>query len=406
MLKEHKSSVQPQESTMEEQRTSKKTVRWLLMAIFISTGAIAILAACSPVDEEPVQAGAVVATCPECEELICPEPVRYEDAWATSAHANAEAEAFNHWNDEDPQEIPIECAKCHSRPGFIDFLGVDGTVANQVDKPATTGTTITCFVCHNEVIDDLTSAEFPSGVKVRMLGPEVRCIQCHQGRASTKTVDDAIAEFDLVEPDVSSVELVFINSHSTSAATPFGAEVQGAYQYSDKNYNGQFKRGDDFFTCIRCHDQHSLEIKLDFCKECHTIDGTDVRDIRVDTTDFDGDGDITEGIAYEISTIHDALYETIQSYAVQVVGTPIVYDIATFPYFFIDINSNGRLDAGENLPENSYNAWTPRLLRAAYNYNYVTHDPGAFAHNSDYVLQVLYDSLADLGGDVTGMARP
>jgi hypothetical protein len=283
---------------------------------------------------------------------------------------------------------------------------VDGTTANQVDNPAITGTTISCFVCHNEAIDDIASVEFPSGAKVHMLGPEVRCVLCHQGRASTKTVNEAITELELLEPDVISTDLVFINSHSTSGATPFGADVQGAYQYADKNYSGQFKRGEEFFTCIKCHDQHSLQIKLDTCRECHTIDGTETRDIRVDTTDFDGDGDITEGIAYEITTIHDALYKAIQSYSVQVVGTPIVYDLTTYPYFFIDSNGNGNLDAEENLLENSYNAWTPRLLRAAYNYNYVTHDPGAYAHNSDYILQVLYDSLEDLDGDVSGMVRP
>ena len=394
---------------MEEQRTSKKLDRWLIIAIFIFTGLIALLTACSSIEGESVQSSAVVpvaAPCPECEEFICPEPVRYEDVWAESPHADSEAEAFIHWNDTEPQEIPTECAKCHSRPGFIDFLGVDGTTANQVDSPAMTGTTITCFVCHNEVIDDITSVEFPSGAKVRMLGPEVRCVLCHQGRASTRTVDDALIELELFEPDVPTAELNFINSHSTSAATPFGSEVQGAYQYAGKTYSGLFKRGDDFFACTRCHNQHSLEINSDSCAECHTLDGTEPRDIRVDTTDYDGDGNNVEGIAYEISSMHDALYDAIRSYANQVSGTPIVYDITTYPYFFIDTNGNGVLDAEENLSENSYNAWTPRLLKAAYNYNYVTHDPGAFAHNSDYILQVLYDSLADLGGDVTGMARP
>ena len=387
---------------MEEQRTSKKPKQWLVIAIF--TGAIAILTACSPAVSDSVQA--VAATCPECEELICPEPVRYEDIWAASAHADAKAEAFTHWNEDNPQEIPTDCAKCHSKPGFIDFLGVDGTQVNQVDNPATTGTTITCWVCHNEATDDLDSAEFPSGAKVRLLGPEARCIQCHQGRASTATVDNAIAELNLIEPDVPSEELSFINSHSTSAATSFGSEVQGAYQYSGKTYKGRFNRGEEFFTCLRCHNQHSLELKFETCGECHTIAGTEARDIRVDTTDFDGDGDIAEGIAYEISTIHDALYVTIQAYAVQVVGTPIAYDIDTHPYFFIDNNNNGEVDLEENISENEYNAWTPRLLRATYNYNYVTHDLGAFAHNSDYVLQVLYDSVADLGGDITGMTRP
>ena len=42
----------------------------------------------------------------------------------------------------------------------------------------------------------------------------------------------------------------------------------------------------------------------------------------------------------------------------------------------------------------------------AYNFQYAMKDPGAFAHNPKYVLQILYDSLADLGGDVEGRIRP
>jgi hypothetical protein len=36
-------------------------------------------------------------------------------------------------------------------------------------------------------------------------------------------------------------------------------------------------------------------------------------------------------------------------------------------------------------------------VRAAYNYHYVHEDPGAYTHNARYVLQLLYDSLDDLG---------
>ncbi|MFH1884676.1 MAG: hypothetical protein ABIL62_18415 [Planctomycetota bacterium] len=46
------------------------------------------------------------------------------------------------------------------------------------------------------------------------------------------------------------------------------------------------------------------------------------------------------------------------------------------------------------------------MNRAYYNYIYVVKDPGAFAHNGKYVIQVLYDSLADLGADMTGKVRP
>jgi len=389
---------------MEAKITSKIRTKWLFIALFI--GVFIALTACGPLPIDNAISVAPALSCPECEQLVCPEPVRYEDLWAKSKHADAEAEAFTHWNETSPQEIPVECAKCHSRPGFIDFLGVDGTQPNQVDKPAVTGTTISCFVCHNEATDDLSSADFPSGVRVRMLGDEARCIQCHQGRASTVTVDNAITALNLEGLDTPSTELSFINSHSTSAATLFGSEVQGAYQYPGNQYVGRFYRGKEFFTCITCHNQHSLKLKIEICGDCHTFASNDPKDIRVDTTDFDGDGNSSEGIAYEISTIHEALYDAIKTYAMDVIGVPIAYDINTHPYFFIDTNRNGEIDNQENNSNNAYNAWSPRLLRAAYNYNYVNHDRGAYTHNSDYVLQVLYDSLADLGGDMTGMARP
>ena len=49
-------------------------------------------------------------------------------------------------------------------------------------------------------------------------------------------------------------------------------------------------------------------------------------------------------------------------------------------------------------------------LRAAYNYQYATKDLGAFAHNGKYLIQVLYDTLADIGQqvsvDMSGMTRP
>jgi hypothetical protein len=88
------------------------------------------------------------------------------------------------------------------------------------------------------------------------------------------------------------------------------------------------------------------------------------------------------------------------------VGVPIVFNPDTHPYFFTDTNDNGLADPEEINSENKYINWTPRLLRAAYNYNYVSHDTGAFAHNSIYILQILYDSLVDIGGDPSGLTRP
>ena len=43
-------------------------------------------------------------------------------AWQGSPHADAASEAFRHWDQEDPQAVPVACAKCHSSAGYQDFL--------------------------------------------------------------------------------------------------------------------------------------------------------------------------------------------------------------------------------------------------------------------------------------------
>ena len=126
--------------------------------------------------------------------------------------------------------------------------------------------------------------------------------------------------------------------------------------------------------------------------------------------DFDGDGDAKEGIYEEIATLHGAVYEALQAYASEVAGQNIAYDSHAYPYFFKDNNANKAADKDEAIFPNQYKSWTPRLLRAAYNYQYVAKDPGVYAHNPAYVMQLLHDTLENLSEkisvDMDGMIRP
>ena len=53
--------------------------------------------------------------------------------WEGSGHADITSEAFTHWNEDDPAEIPATCAKCHSTSGFRDF--VERPVPADLDFP-------------------------------------------------------------------------------------------------------------------------------------------------------------------------------------------------------------------------------------------------------------------------------
>jgi hypothetical protein len=87
-------------------------------------------------------------------------------------------------------------------------------------------------------------------------------------------------------------------------------------------------------------------------------------------------------------------------YGGEVAGTAIIYDGGRYPYFFTDGNGDGEADTAEGRPV-AYGNWTPRMLRAAYNWKLVTADPGAYAHNPHYALQLLHDSIADLSGPLS-----
>jgi len=385
--------------------------KYLFVGLLLIGLALAIAACSSPTT--PPTVVPTVQECPTCPTPAacptaepCPTPVvqlpTIEEQWTGSGHADSTSEAFRHWDTADPKEVPTSCAKCHTPTGFADYLGADGSAAGVVDAAQPPSNGITCEACHSDAAIALTSVQFPSGVTVDNLGPEARCIVCHQGRASGSTVDQAIATNNLTDTlDTVSDKLSFINLHYfAAAATQYGTETAGGYQYADQTYDAKFQHEAGLNTCISCHDQHSLEIKVETCMECHTnvTSEADLVNIRMNGSlaDYNGNGDVTEGIAAEITGLQDTLLKAIQAYGKEVAGGPIAYDPASYPYFFNDKNDNGTVDTDEATSDNAYSFWTGRLVKATYNYQMSIKDPGAFAHNAKYIIELLYDSTADL----------
>jgi cytochrome c7-like protein len=355
-----------------------------------SLAAASIMLVGAPRAEEAAPAGA--------HGMLPTTEIPYYAEWASSPHAKRGAEPFNHWNKEG--NIPTQCARCHSTPGFLDYLGADGTAAGVVDRPAPVGTVITCVACHNGRTATLTSVTFPSGLKVDNQGADARCMACHQGVESTGTVTRATAG---IADDSVGPKLQFINVHYAAAgATLFGSMARVGYEYPGKTYAGRYQHRAPYNHCTGCHETHTVEVRVKDCAACHreVTDKASLHRIRVSTIDRDGNGNATEGLAQEVEHLRERLLAAIMDYAKTVANKAIVYNADVYPYFFVDTNSNGVADADETRVPNRYNAWTPRLLRAAYNYQFVRKDPGAFAHNPIYTLQLLHDSLTNLGEKV------
>ncbi len=334
--------------------------------------------------------------------------------WWGSAHADLTAEAFTHWNEDDPAEVPVSCAKCHSGAGFIDYIGQDGSAAMSVDAPAAVNSVITCEVCHSEQADALTSASLPSGIQASVGSGNALCATCHSGTNSGAAVSAAEAGFGA---DEVMADIGFVNPHyAFAAATWLGADGEGGFQYDGRAYAGQFEHATGVQSCTQCHDPHSLHMRADYesesanlCATCHSnVTGyKDYREVYVDGIDYDGDGQV-EGLYHEIEGMREVLYRAMQAYSAET-SQPILWADQN-PNRHVDTNQDGEAGEDEVQFANGFSGFTPRLMRAAFNFQFSAKDPAGYVHNGRYVLQLLYDSIADLAGvvdvDMSALVRP
>ena len=162
---------------------------------------------------------------------------------------------------------------------------------------------------------------FPSGAVLDTGSQDSNlCASCHQGRESTVSVNAKITGLDL---DTVSTKLSFTNVHYFAAgATLFGTQAKGAYEYAGKTYLGRLTHVSSFDACTECHEAHTGEVKTQGCSSpiCHG--NATPRNIRKDARDFDGNGNKSWGLYYEVAGAANILYATIQNYATNVAKSP------------------------------------------------------------------------------------
>ncbi len=254
---------------------------------------------------------------------------------------------------------------------------------------------ITCDACHSDRAYNKTSVLFSqSGQRVGYPGESsVLCGQCHQGRAWKGTVENKILAAYPAGDNDSTVDkitpsLTSSNSHYASSFAAIKASKSLiAVDYDlpiavDLAHPG----GTD---CMVCHDQHSTEFRLDArCNTCHPS--------------FESIEDVHAwGNADVLDAKQAQLYSVIRQYAADnttedadnnTKDKACIIQAGSSSWYY-DTNCNGVQDAGETT---TYKKFTPRLLRACYNYLVYKKDPGLFAHNSSYANAFLDASINDI----------
>lgn len=351
--------------------------------------------------------------------------------WAESAHGNTLSQAFMHYDfkvrgtsggAKPATSVASDCVRCHTSTGYIRYvtsgftnISAWGRVApgTPLDK---TKEVIGCATCHDDGQENAYSYRIRnvSGItgyynyssvatkKVYLsfpypdLGASNICVGCHAGREIGDTIKTAAAN------NLNFANAGFINSHYlTAGSTVFG--ISG-YTFTGRSYDNAFfqhdqiGRGNFLGTgtrgpCVTCHmsspnKHHFLPVTRQHeedkfspittvtstaCNYCHSQKpwtGASLQERKA---------------AYQAAL--DALKDQLANRG--------FYFQTKNPYFFTTPTGSTRISNWKSAGDTSANgrATGEQNMGAAFNYNLLEHDPGAFAHNSFYVKRLIYDSV-------------
>jgi len=330
------------------------------------------------------------ADCADCH-YDSPENQAIRQQWYSSGHAQVAARPFTGYDFKTLDG----CVQCHTTTGFIAYSSGRATSAwgAASDK---TKEIISCRGCHTDISTGELRGNRPvqpyAGESYRNpdLGAASNlCATCHSGTASGRSIKaQAAAGADFGN-------LPFTGSHSSAAAGILFTSI--GYQFGFRNYsNGwHFKHdriGVNHFKaygfdtgsdgpCAGCHmsspGKHSFSplakdasgavsaIVSSSCAGCHS--GPAYLDAARTNSRI-------SKFAASLLALQKMLERKGIFYADQA------------PYFF---KSAGNVSAG-NAVTNWGNADT---MGAAFNFNLLQHEPGAYAHNMTYSKRLIYDSI-------------
>jgi len=340
--------------------------------------------------------------------------------WAQSAHADttaAGAWAHYNWtedgmslrNDASDSSNRRSCQRCHTTSGVQAFMKANetGTAYSPplAFDPNFKPEMLLCNGCHT---DGRGALQQPGAITVQYTGvqpityPDLDgsniCMVCHTGSESGEAISNRTGDF---------TNISFINSHYLAAGGTMFAVVgyeydvdgdPGTNDYASLNIHSFIGVDDPLGTgiegpCVGCHltsqETHHLEpvdhavsgtvtaITSTVCAECHngvfTLDAAAVDGVRV-------------GFEAALAVLYTELY-----------NDGFLF-FPAYPYFYNtpppgppSIWLTNWLSAGDT--DTTGETTGKNNMGAAFNYNLLHHEPGAYVHNRLYTKRLIFDSI-------------
>uniref|UniRef100_C6E1N9 Uncharacterized protein n=1 Tax=Geobacter sp. (strain M21) TaxID=443144 RepID=C6E1N9_GEOSM len=323
--------------------------------------------------------------------------------WAQSAHGNTKAKAYAYYDfktmgSAQPSSTTFEsnCVRCHTTTGYINFVN-SGFVdihawGSGSDK---TKEVTACNACHDDgagrtygyglrnvavvsIYYNYSSSKSSPTVKLnnnKTLYPDAGasnlCMPCHTGRAVGQMIKDAAA----LGLNFANVNMP--NGHYRSAgATVFQL---GGYEFVGRSYsNASF-----LHSSIGLGNNRGTGGKGP-CITCHMTNGTSHLFMPVTLDDVKA---VTGVVSATCVKCHDSSFQTSHT-AVSLQVRKAGYGAALAMLNIIKTGKSTSTDWDTFDPGNGANT-----MGASFNYNLLSSEPGAYAHNPLYTKRLIYDSI-------------
>lgn len=329
--------------------------------------------------------------------------------WAKSGHADTEALPFVKYRFKEVAFGALnECRRCHTSTGFVYYVGNNNTIMPTADfKNSKRNDVIGCKTCHvdyswkRRALGAVTATyvggvagSTPDVVAYPDAGESNICLNCHVGRESGNAIKGLPSTVNFANKG-------FENSHYLTAGGTLFAE--SGYEFAGRDYTsaktvahrnigisaGRSGKG----PCVDCHMSNSGNHKFQpvakdengkvtsivstVCATCHTGAYALSADfINGEKESFKAALDILKAKLAD----RNFFFREKNTYFYKTADSLAATNYVTNWVSAGDASANGRATGEPN-------------MGAAFNYNLLKHDPGAFAHNTKYTRQLIYDSI-------------
>jgi hypothetical protein len=320
--------------------------------------------------------------CSQCHDEV---PTHYYSAeWNNSAHANMT---------RIPSGSPsrIACVRCHTAPGFINYV-------NNLGSPAPYATNynfeaVTCQACHDphdasnpHQLRTSTVVPLADGTVVTNAGAGGFCFNCHTSRNGSVTNSvlsypaglatwnggSSFGPHDSPQADM----LEGVNGYTYGQIMPVSPHANVVTNTCVGCHMQTIASTDPAFTLAGGHTTkmsytNSMGVLTPVtavCAQCHG----NITTFNFPVADYDGDG-VVEGVQTEVQNLLNKLSTLVP-------------------------NASGVVDGKVQTSLSVTTKWPAKYLQAAYNWQFVSNDGSLGVHNLAYTVALLKASIANLTG--------